>query len=78
MEPRFVVRGVTGYSMEPGTSRPATSYSVLDTVYCFREVGRFYANPGGGREASEKRRLRAERFAAELNAQDALELAADL
>jgi hypothetical protein len=46
---RYIVVSVTGWAIDPATSTragngaAATSYSVLDTVDCYREIGKFYA-----------------------------------
>jgi hypothetical protein len=72
-EDRFVVVGVTGWSIKQNTGRittqyaAGTSYSVLDTVACCREVGKFYAD---GRPGYVRKR-EAEHLCAELNALEA-------
>lgn len=76
MSDRFVVVSVSGYPVTPhaqalGTNHvPSTSWSVLDSVYCYREVDRFYAGQFTRSPANE-RKARAK--AAELNAWDARE-----
>ncbi len=80
--PRFYVVETRGWWIAPpgrrqiGTSKPAaSSFAVLDRLYCHREVGRFDApNPltplAAGSSAS--RRRRAGLLAAQLNAKHAV------
>src|SRR5438874_6144931 len=78
-EPRYVVRSVMGYAIDPsvtgrtgGNLAPPTSYYVLDRVYAWRVVASFDSPAkGGDRRGSSSRRQRAEARAAELNAETA-------
>jgi len=65
---RYYVISVTGYPVGANSRRPTTSFSVLDSGYCHREVYRDYSIPGSSPERI--RRARAERECARLNAID--------
>ena len=72
-EDRYIVVGVSGYTINPGSGsevshgEPPTSYSVLDTVDCYREVEKFYVSKNS---RSYLLRRKAHRLAAELNQVD--------
>jgi hypothetical protein len=66
---RFVVTEISGWLIDPASrgnsTNPGTSYSVIDTEACCREVGRFYSS----RLTTQKNnRLQAQRLCDELNA----------
>lgn len=67
MSERFVVTEVDGYTIRPGRTKGGwtfgTSYSVIDTAACCREVGKFYTDGTPG----YRRKRQAEQLAAELN-----------
>ena len=73
MSDRYIVVSVTGWRINPGAGRdanhgkPGTSYSVLDTVDCYREVGKFYVKSS---ERSYLLKRKAEALCAELNQLD--------
>lgn len=69
-ELRYYVVSVTGYSVN-GPSL-ATSYSVLDSAQCHREVFTQYAGVVDNAVGAAKRLARCEREAERLNALDAL------
>jgi hypothetical protein len=71
------VTAIGGWTIRPGrTSSGSTrawgiSYSVIDTLACCREVGKFYVDGGGRGRANHDRRRKAEHLCAELNALEA-------
>ena len=74
-KPRYEVHSITGYAIMPATTSSGahltTSYSVLDSLYCFREVARFAKPDGrGGNYSEEKFRAQAEELCLRLNAED--------
>jgi hypothetical protein len=62
---RFVVRTVTGYTINPASSsaagggrhRPTSSFSVLDSAYCYRIIREFNtgSDSWGGEKANARR-----------------------
>lgn len=71
---RFIVNSITGWPISEASGNyasghePATSYSVLDTLYNYREVARFYAGQGFKGEWNKRQ---AEACAARLNGDQA-------
>lgn len=73
---RFIVVSVSGATVRPDVGRDGgrsrrsepTSYSVLDTVDAYREVGQFYMHGMGG--SSKRLRKKAHEFCDRLNAEE--------
>jgi hypothetical protein len=84
--PRYVVREVTGCTISDtgATKHESTSWFVLDTEVCYREVGSFYSRAPeqrrgpGGRANKMTRRLAAQELADRLNREHAEWLASPL
>jgi len=72
---RFVVVAVPGYTINPNAGRSGTgarkmpvSYSVLDTVYAYREVGQYHIVDSRDNTSTQRRAANALRD--ELNKRD--------
>ncbi len=80
-ESRFIVREITGYTINPGRYSgggirpPVTDVMILDRAYCYRVVSYFKAS-GNGQPRLPARLHLAEERCARLNAEDAAEDAA--
>ncbi len=74
-KPRFIIREITGYTINPGRHSgggnrpPVTDVMILDRAYCHRVVGYFKA-AGNGQPRIAARRALAEHRASQLNAED--------
>ena len=71
MNERYIVVEVHGYSINPNgrsSSQPATSYSILDTAYCHKEIAQFYASKRN--PSSQLRGERAHTLCEHLNAEE--------
>ncbi len=75
-KPRFIVREITGYAINPGRHSgggnrpPTTDVMILDRAYCHRVVAYFKA-AGNGQPHLAARQHLAEYHCAKLNADDA-------
>lgn len=67
-DPRFYVSSITGYALGSGSTQ-ATSYCVLDSAHCHREVFSAYASEKSGLTTAV-RLAACEREAARRNALD--------
>ncbi len=73
-KPRFVVREITGYTINEtgstgGNALPTTDVMILDRAYCHRVVSYFRAS-GNGQPRLPARQHLAEERCARLNAED--------
>ncbi len=73
-KPRFIIREITGYAINPGrhsgggSRPPTTDVMILDRAYCHRVVAYFKARGNGQPSLSARQHLAQERLA-RLNAE---------
>ncbi len=75
MEPRYIIREISGYGINPGRHSsggnrpPHTDVMIVDRAYCHRVIA-YFGSTGNGWPRLEARRKLAEHRAALLNTED--------